>query len=1142
MEAAALPLVESVVGEVVADAVLEPAMAEVTGADLLEAAVDVGTAPGPAAPAPGPAPAPAPAPIVIQPSRVILRAPPRFRAPLGADKIKFVANMPSVTELLESVNAVMPAEVPGQTLGTGVGVAKPTTTLGRAPKPVIVRASAPTAATAVAATAVAATAVEAPSVEAMMLTKVKTKGPPVIELEPLAEGAPAPASGLQAIVDLIKTTERSKVQVHPKDEVFVPSNRKSFTRPFIIQSFWRYKLKPLPDIPDPDACAKAAAYSKTEVKTFEYQAFVRDYMQRPSPYRGILVYHGLGSGKTCTSIATMEALYSAGQKPIYIFTPASLSANYRDEITKCGPYIFRTNNHWVWVPIPTLKPVSADARLVIEGLGLPPYIVKKQKGAWVPHPGKAANFESLTIDQRRQIQEQIMELINSRFKFIHYNGLLEEDVRNWACEDPTKFDGATIIIDEVHNLIRTINNSNLEAFYKDEPRSLAQYHPRHCATGKKYRISYLLYRMLANAVGCKIVALSATPIINFPQELAILANVLAGDMRMAEINSSGLDKQQLIKNVLARHPEVDFVEVMPRPDVNNSLIRFSPVPSGFRKVIDPASGTMRGFVRDATLTVAEAEINRERDLETWFARVSTELAKAGITFADAPKLTSVTRLPDIEKQFRELFIDTEKLEVKPVMKLPLMARLSGLISYYKGGKADLMAKVTRDDVIEVDMSDQQLKRYTEVRKPEIDKELRSKTKPMTTPDGVYSAVNQNQNSTFKIFSRAACNFAFPEEVARPIPANFRDQLRMIGEKLGKAAATGEDVPADAEEAAGDVLVTDETQQEANADAVAGAGAAPESEEPSSYSAALTNAVAVLKANAAKYFSRETLPFFSPKFQAVINNLGESRGPALVYSNFKTLEGVGLFGLALETQVGYKKFDIVQQGGTWVLSPETSTATAGTPRYITYTGDEDRVKRNILLAIFNGKWSKVPGGLAKQVQELTGTTHNQQGAIARVFMITQSGAEGISLSNVRQVHIMEPYWNYVRLDQVKGRAIRICSHMDLAPEERTVDVFTYVSKFSERQLREKMVDETLQNFDSGETTDQSVLRLLNAKKHLADSLMDVMQKSAVDCDLNATENGVAGCYTFAGAPSMDAVYHPLVEVHVNEAATAVRAAT
>ena len=45
-------------------------------------------------------------------------------------------------------------------------------------------------------------------------------------------------------------------------------------------------------------------------------------------------------------------------------------------------------------------------------------------------------------------------------------------------------------------------------------------------------------------------------------------------------------------------------------------------------------------------------------------------------------------------------------------------------------------------------------------------------------------------------------------------------------------------------------------------------------------------------------------------------------------------------------------------------------------------------------------------------------------------------------NVRQVHILEPFWNEVRINQLIGRAIRQCSHEDLPLEERYVDVYRY----------------------------------------------------------------------------------------------------
>jgi hypothetical protein len=324
---------------------------------------------------------------------------------------------------------------------------------------------------------------------------------------------------------------------------------------------------------------------------------------------------------------------------------------------------------------------------------------------------------------------------------------------------------------------------------------------------------------------------------------------------------------------------------------------------------------------------------------------------------------------------------------------------------------------------------------------------------------------------------------------------------------------------------------DEEQEQA--DAAAAAEGAAAAAAPVDYAGAIAAAIKHFRSKP-DIFSRENLPKLSPKFQRVIDNMGKGngvKGPVLMYSNFKTLEGTGLFGVALENQLGYVKLELLRNPDrTWSISPETMAkgTGAGKLRYIAYTGDEMREARRVMLDIFNAKWGKLTPALKAQVDTLTGgATDNRDGKIVKVFMITQSGAEGISLSNVRQVHLMEPYWNYVRLEQVKGRAIRICSHMDLPPEERTVEVFTYISVFGDAT-----VDPTIQIHDDKMTSDQIIFRLMNVKKKLANELQDVMQRSAVDCTLNRLEHGVAAEYCFAtpftAATAMDMNFHPKIE--------------
>ena len=82
--------------------------------------------------------------------------------------------------------------------------------------------------------------------------------------------------------------------------------------------------------------------------------------------------------------------------------------------------------------------------------------------------------------------------------------------------------------------------------------------------------------------------------------------------------------------------------------------------------------------------------------------------------------------------------------------------------------------------------------------------------------------------------------------------------------------------------------------------------------------------------------------------------------------------------------------------------------------------------------------------------------NNYGQMVQVLFITQSGAEGLNLKNVRDVHIIEPYWNRVRVDQVIGRARRVGSHLNLPPEQHTVNVYEYHTIFPIDISKQKLI--------------------------------------------------------------------------------------
>lgn len=170
-------------------------------------------------------------------------------------------------------------------------------------------------------------------------------------------------------------------------------------------------------------------------------------------------------------------------------------------------------------------------------------------------------------------------------------------------------------------------------------------------------------------------------------------------------------------------------------------------------------------------------------------------------------------------------------------------------------------------------------------------------------------------------------------------------------------------------------------------------------------------------------------------------------------------------------------------------------------FISFNDDEELKKsnKNKQLSKDHYRYIEFHGGVNKKLREenkkIFNTKENMRGTLIKLIMISPSGAEGINLSNVRQVHIMEPFWNEVRIEQVIGRAIRQCEHKNLPMSERTVDVFRY-----------KMVR------NSGKETSDEMMERLSRKKHnLLLSFIEAIKEAAVDCELFKSHNMMGSRY-------------------------------
>ena len=1043
------------------------------------------------------------------------------------------------------------------------------------------------------------------------------------EVSAFAEAEEAEEAEAAPLEKLIHEEQEKDPYTSEVPDVYVPQTRRGFSE-FIKTT---YKSFVLPEGP--------LMLSK-DSKYYPYQMFVREYMRQESPYRGILVYHGLGSGKTCTSIAAAEALFLSAHKKIIVMTPFSLRKNFLGEISFCGFRQYQLKNFWV-----PLEKSNETILFATQVLGVSIGVLRKSTSIWIPDLSKspdASNFASLEDSEKREIRDQIRSVVEwdpvknptGRFRFINYNGISAKKLQALACNTKERFfDDAVIVIDEIHNVIRNIHGGNIEAYLTKsegmkvfkrkvpyEEVTVNRWNPTLCGSTERsalidtdaplekeklYTRGYLFYRLLVDAKNSKIIGLSGTPLINYPQELSILANVLHGYIPVIEgmIAQIGEGIIQKIEQNGFEHPYIDFVKATINQTEGGTKVVFTLLPHRIRK-ISHAEGVER--------------IPDEEDyptLEEILANIKEYYKDKGTPFKGELVSRAEPILPVDKETFKKHFIKDEG--IREENKKVLLTRLTGLVSYYKGSNEELMPSIKSDTVVYVPFSLYAQKKYSEIRMKEIDLEKKQKKK------NKKDVMEDEPAGSYKMTSRQGCNFIFPSEVARPTPINRKEAMQEAKEGateeavevLAEPITEGEgvqeelleeeqveEIAEEAEQEDDDFMNEDEAdaamkedaywkEQGASASASAGQGQGQQITKPKTFKEAREKYLADCKAGrkpgekytdacirAKKCLGRDVkerlligkengLAVYSSKYEAILQKIAEAPGSSLVYSQFLTMEGIGIFRIAMDVN-GYAPIEIVQdpEGGA-----KFSDATAksllkgpyrpggdGEPRYITFSGEEDQTMRTLALNLFNGKFDTLPVSMRTILQNAGfGETENKKGELCRVFCITSAGAEGLSLKNVRAVHVMEPYWNDVRLKQVKGRAIRIGSHMDLPPEERNVSIYTYISCFSEEaqlaQGGDKRIDETIRNNDSVlrqdalkvglpisptanmyvYTSDEALYSLSQWKKKVIDGLESVLKSAAVDCELNEKQNkdGTFQCLPLKGKIG-EFLYHPYLE--------------
>lgn len=198
---------------------------------------------------------------------------------------------------------------------------------------------------------------------------------------------------------------------------------------------------------------------------------------------------------------------------------------------------------------------------------------------------------------------------------------------------------------------------------------------------------------------------------------------------------------------------------------------------------------------------------------------------------------------------------------------------------------------------------------------------------------------------------------------------------------------------------------------------------------------------------------------SAKFLNIVLKVLKSKGPVIIYTNFSMLEGIP----ALSIYFKFFGFDLY-------TDKNKNDKKYNNKRYVEFHGLIKKELRDYYKNEFN-------------------RPDNIRGELIKIFFVTSAGSEGITLYNVRQIHIVEPHWNEVRIQQVSGRGIRLCSHRNLPLEERYVNVYRYIS-ISKYDTIHKI-----------KSTDQYLMNKSLLKESINNQFLQAMKENSIDCSLN-----------------------------------------
>jgi hypothetical protein len=975
-----------------------------------------------------------------------------------------------------------------------------------------------------------------------------------------------------------------------------------------------------------------------------YQLFVKGYLSLESPFRGLLVYHGLGTGKTATSVITAEGLSTM---KINTFLPASLEGNYIGEIKTFATDTFNIDrNNWVFYPMSEInkddhirnylfndigidndfiEQIHRKVTLILKRKGIKQEkkkvntiddysvdmdvsFVAKIKGTLTKMQGKVIdilkeenkirvkiegtekeknispkslkivgevseeipeliknglfinlnilgdtdktiyttdgklvlnkyvkqrssdNVERLSDIQKLQLETQLDFMIKHKYNFIHYNPYpsitkdqiekldiaADEKLYEQILDEETKKTGTSLIIDKLITKLNINKKKNIDSPFNNEVIIFDEVHNFISQIKNDKGPAKLFYNWIINSKDVKIVFLSGTPIINRPSEAAYLFNMLKGRIDVYDFSLKVYGDIDEISKKLKEifYDKISSVEQLyVRKRKGKIVVSFIKMRSNFTNILDKDDGNVK--------TIKHSDYTFDDFIKQIYIGLHKFCDKSLIT----PSEKEFNKLSDDKKNSiingSEHIFDTElDLIFNKKHKLfELYDDDNNIIDLSDNG---VFMEYFFDEDGNIPPRKQVLLRRMLMGLTSyypIDRSSISFMPEIVEPTIHYPEYD-DYNITKKI-NIVPC-YLSAEQFSRYEEQYSKEQKSSINRGNMYEDSTFHFFTGTRKSC--NIVYNQDNKKGADLDKL--------------YEAM----------NNDNNFG-ENLSNFSPKMSSILQNMekfmnkstGLPTGKVLVYSDYKSDGGTGAFEQVLIAQ-GYERYD-----------PDTNNI-------------DDLIKKNDR----KKRYTFITGD-AKQDKETNKNAFNKEenkyGEFIQVMMISKSGAEGITLTCVRQVHIIEPYWNNVRIDQVFGRAVRRNSHIQLDEKDRNVEQYLYLALFPEgNNIRDifssikslgwsitsdinlqddfdkylydnhrsvyTLVQKVLhlKNMSQNTTSDQLVFTIMEKKFNITEKLNNIIKESSVDCLKHTTDDPILNnkCIQFSNKLQNELAYFPGID--------------